>query len=212
MFAFATVPSILQFIGYWYLPETPRFAFERDGVDTCEKLSNDTKIIGIGCRRTLLIASVTGTGISLLLMGFSFLMMSKTSAAVRQQLSSRRVDPWTNTSAENFDVCNDYENCDICVTDERCGFCARHGDESQIGYCLPSDLENPGLFFIYTGATFIGLIFFIFMIPETKDVSIANVELLFMDEDERMKSHVDLNQDPHMRKMLDETLERIKRF
>lgn len=39
MFAFATVPSILQFIGYWYLPETPRFAFESDGVDTCEKVS-----------------------------------------------------------------------------------------------------------------------------------------------------------------------------
>jgi hypothetical protein len=39
MFAFAIVPSILQFIGYWYLPETPRFAFERDGVDTCEKVS-----------------------------------------------------------------------------------------------------------------------------------------------------------------------------
>jgi hypothetical protein len=38
MFAFAAVPSIIQFIGFWSLPQSPRFAFEKEGVEACEKV------------------------------------------------------------------------------------------------------------------------------------------------------------------------------
>ena len=58
--------------------------------------------------------------------------------------------------------------------------------------------------------TFIGLIFFIFMVPETKDVSIANVELLFMSRQERENFHVEMAKEP--KTFLDETIQRIKHF
>ena len=58
--------------------------------------------------------------------------------------------------------------------------------------------------------TFIGLIFFIFMVPETKDVSIANVELLFMSRQERENFHVEMAKRP--KNFLDETIQRIKHF
>ena len=38
MFAFAAIPSILQFIGFWSLPQSPRFTFEKEGVEACEKV------------------------------------------------------------------------------------------------------------------------------------------------------------------------------
>uniref|UniRef100_A0A914BZG6 Major facilitator superfamily (MFS) profile domain-containing protein n=1 Tax=Acrobeloides nanus TaxID=290746 RepID=A0A914BZG6_9BILA len=38
MFTFASVPSILQFIGFWYLPQSPRFTFEKEGIEACEKV------------------------------------------------------------------------------------------------------------------------------------------------------------------------------
>jgi hypothetical protein len=41
MFAFAAVPSIIQFIGFWFLPQSPRFAFEKEGVEACEKVGGD---------------------------------------------------------------------------------------------------------------------------------------------------------------------------
>ena len=58
--------------------------------------------------------------------------------------------------------------------------------------------------------TFIGLIFFIFMVPETKDVSIANVELLFMSRQERENFHVEMAKGPNT--FLGETIQRIKYF
>lgn len=38
MFAFAIFPSIAQLIGMWSLPQSPRYAFEKDGIETCEKV------------------------------------------------------------------------------------------------------------------------------------------------------------------------------
>uniref|UniRef100_A0A914BY64 Major facilitator superfamily (MFS) profile domain-containing protein n=1 Tax=Acrobeloides nanus TaxID=290746 RepID=A0A914BY64_9BILA len=38
MFAFAAVPSVIQFIGFLFLPQSPRFAFEKEGIEACEKV------------------------------------------------------------------------------------------------------------------------------------------------------------------------------
>jgi hypothetical protein len=48
------------------------------------------------------------------------------------------------------------------------------------------------------------------MVPETKDVSIANAELLFMSKQERENLHVEMAKGP--KNFLDETIQRIKHF
>ena len=56
----------------------------------------------------------------------------------------------------------------------------------------------------------ISLIFFIFMVPETKDVPMTEVEFLFMSKQEREKLHVEMEKEP--KNILDETLKRINKI
>uniref|UniRef100_A0A914E4A1 Uncharacterized protein n=1 Tax=Acrobeloides nanus TaxID=290746 RepID=A0A914E4A1_9BILA len=71
---------------------------------------------------------------SLCLLGGSFLLINKDSAAVHQIQGNV---PNFDQSIDLFSQCNSYSNCDFCVTNEYCGFCVQQGNEKSWGYCLP---------------------------------------------------------------------------